>query len=724
MERKFMAQLRSQSLQMKLIVVFGLGFVVSTTALVLNGLRSSRSVEEFVRTSAMETTTVVAKERLVERAQLVGRSIRAELQLALDCARTTALTLGSLKPSRTAPGPGRAEVQRVLKSLLLAHGSLVGTYSCWEPNAFDGNDSAYRNTPGHDASGRFIPYWSRGESGEIRLEPLLDYESHERYPNGVRKGEYYLLARETGKERAIDPYPYPLQGTVVWMTSLVVPIFSGQSFSGIAGVDVPLDFIQTLADAADRGLYDGTGTVVIVTRSGLLACVSERPDLVGRPLADWSAADADDWLASVRKGEVRVDERGSRFRAVVPLSIGGAVTPWTVLVEVPKDAVLREALELGARMRALERRAVISQVLVGVAVAALGLVALWFFARTITRSMRRMNVVAGLVADGELDRAEHELAAGREASSHVLGGETDEISQLTAAFRQMTAALASLIGQVQRSGIQVTTAATEIAASARELESTVTEQAASTSEVTTASRQIFATARELAGTMDSVAAGATTTAALAGDSETGLKGMAATMSELIEATGSISTRLGAISERANAISSIVTTITKVADQTNLLSLNAAIEAEKAGEYGRGFSVVAREIRRLADQTAVATLDIERMVKEMHSAVSSGVMEMDKFIERVRRGAEEVRRIGGQLGNIIDQVQALTPRFETVREGMVSQQAGADQITEALRLLAESNEQTKGSLRDFNRAAEQLTEAVTGLRTEVSRFKVA
>ena len=102
----------------------------------------------------------------------------------------------------------------------------------------------------------------------------------------------------------------------------------------------------------------------------------------------------------------------------------------------------------------------------------------------------------------------------------------------------------------------------------------------------------------------------------------------------------------------------MTTITKVADQTNLLSINAAIEAEKAGEYGLGFLVVAREIRRLADMTAVATLNIQRMVKEMQYSVSAGVMEMDKFSEQVRKVVGEVGHIGGQLGQIITGAQGL------------------------------------------------------------------
>ena len=163
----------------------------------------------------------------------------------------------------------------------------------------------------------------------------------------------------------------------------------------------------------------------------------------------------------------------------------------------------------------------------------------------------------------------------------------------------------------------------------------------------------------------------------------------------------------------------MTTITKVADQTNLLSLNAAIEAEKAGEYGRGFAVVATEIRRLADQTAVATYDIEQMVKEMQSAVSAGVMGMDKFSEEVRRGVQEVEQASTQLGQIIQQVQTLTPRFEAVNEGMQLQATGGQQINEALMQLSEAAQQTAESLQHSNRAIEQLDEAAHGLQNGVA-----
>jgi methyl-accepting chemotaxis protein WspA len=300
----------------------------------------------------------------------------------------------------------------------------------------------------------------------------------------------------------------------------------------------------------------------------------------------------------------------------------------------------------------------------------------------------------------------------------------DEFGSLATGFNRMTDELAGLVGQVQQSGIQVNTSVNEITATSREQQATASEIASTTIEIGATSREIAATSKELVRTMTEVSTVAEHTAALAGDGQGGLTRMEATMRHVMEAAGSINAKLAVLNEKAGNINQVVTTITKVADQTNLLSLNAAIEAEKAGESGRGFAVVATEIRRLADQTAVATYDIEQMVKDIQSAVSAGVMGMDKFSEEVRRGMQEVQQVGGQLSEIIQQVQALAPRFEAVTEGMGAQATGAEQITQALAQLSAAAQQTVESLQQSGQAIDGLNQAATSMRSGVSRFKLA
>ncbi len=299
----------------------------------------------------------------------------------------------------------------------------------------------------------------------------------------------------------------------------------------------------------------------------------------------------------------------------------------------------------------------------------------------------------------------------------------DTIGKLANGVQKMVDNLGGLVNQVQQSGIQVTSSATEIAATAKQQEATAAEQAATVNEIVATSTEISATSKELVRTMEEVARVAETTATAASHGQAGLDKMESTMHQVVEASASIASKLEVLNEKASNINTVVTTITKVADQTNLLSLNAAIEAEKAGEYGQGFAVVATEIRRLADQTAVATWDIEQMVKEMQSAVTAGVMSVEKFSEEVRRSVAEVESVGTQLVQIIEQVQALTPRFESVHEGMQSQSQGADQIKQAMIQLNEAAQQTVDSIRQSNSAIERLNDAAHGLQTGVSRFKV-
>ncbi|MGO2450276.1 methyl-accepting chemotaxis protein [Pseudomonas taetrolens] len=299
----------------------------------------------------------------------------------------------------------------------------------------------------------------------------------------------------------------------------------------------------------------------------------------------------------------------------------------------------------------------------------------------------------------------------------------DEFGAVETGFNDMMTELTSLVSQAQRSSVQVTTSVTEIAATSKQQQATATETAATTTEIGATSREIAATSRDLVRTMTEVTSAADQASILAGSGQQGLARMEETMHSVMGAADLVNAKLAILNEKASNINQVVVTIVKVADQTNLLSLNAAIEAEKAGEYGRGFAVVATEVRRLADQTAVATYDIEQMVREIQSAVSAGVMGMDKFSEEVRRGMSEVQQVGEQLSQIIHQVQALAPRVLMVNEGMQAQATGAEQINHALVQLGDASSQTVESLRQASFAIDELSQVAVGLRSGVSRFKV-
>jgi methyl-accepting chemotaxis protein WspA len=335
----------------------------------------------------------------------------------------------------------------------------------------------------------------------------------------------------------------------------------------------------------------------------------------------------------------------------------------------------------------------------------------WFTVHSVTKRIAIGVHAAEKVANGDL-------------TDRIDADADDETGTLLRALKRMTQSLSSLIYRVKQSSVSLMSTATEISATSMQQEATVNNLSSSTAEIAAAVKEISATSQELGSTLQEINLAAVRASSLAERGRVGLSEMDATMRRLSGSTGSISTKLSVIREKASDINGVVTTITKVADQTNLLSVNAAIEAEKAGEYGLGFLVVAREIRRLADQSAVATLDIEQMVRHMHAAVSAGVMEMDKFADEVRGSVSTVADINGQLGEIIEEVQRLGGRIESVSEGMSSQAQGAAQISEAMSRLTESARQTASSVKEFNSATHSLREAVSGLKEEISSFTVA
>ncbi|MFA6916836.1 MAG: methyl-accepting chemotaxis protein [Parachlamydiales bacterium] len=298
----------------------------------------------------------------------------------------------------------------------------------------------------------------------------------------------------------------------------------------------------------------------------------------------------------------------------------------------------------------------------------------------------------------------------------------DETGRIAGVLNHLGDNFEHIIEQLHRTGIQLTTSTTEIAAAAKQQEITVVEQEATTKEIAVTAGEISATAKEFAKTINSISQAAEQTSTLATSGKDGLTQMESIMRQMVEASANIASRLGVLNEKAGSITSVVTTIAKVADQTNLLSLNASIEAEKAGEMGRSFAVIAREIRRLADQTANATVDIEKMVNEMGSAVSSAVMGVDKFTEEIRSGVSQVTRIGEVLSQIIEQVQGLTTSFENVNQGMRNQTLGAEQINEAINQLSDVAQQTSASIRQFHNAIEQLNMAARDMQSSASKIK--
>jgi methyl-accepting chemotaxis protein len=661
-------------------------------------------------------------------------------RIAADIDRGTLEAVTAARTMATAAEHGllgrRLDALRLARDVLESHPDFTGCYFGFEPDA-DGLDEASakateaaRRGAGKkaevsapapvagdqaaadvlgrlppqatDATGRFLPYWFRDhdDPNRLLLTPLVLLDGL--YYAGCK--ERWLDAAQADKAMVTEPYEY--QGRL--MVEQTYPIVVEGVFKGVAGVDRSLERVQ--ADLIEMKKQQRLGgwqvEIFLLSRQGkVIAATSAGEDLRTKPIAETRHADVLRRFHAVATTDGIVRDRDPisgepSLYAAAKLPTGG----WTVVMET-------RAADIVGRVQSslLGSAGLAAAGMAGV----LGLMA--WLTSLVTGRIGQAVAASRRVAQGDLTQGSLSDAV------DMRGG--DETGQLLRDVGVMTTNLRAIVSQVKQASLDLHATARQLSAAGRQQESAIASLGASTSEAAVASRQIAVTGRELLGTMREVAGVAAETADVADAGRGDLAEVGATMSHLERSTAEFSERLAAIRQRAEDINMVITTITKVADQTNLLSINAAIEAEKAGEYGQGFIVVAREIRRLADQTAVATLDIERLVEQMQQAVNLGVEEMGRFAGDVKQSVARVAGISTQFADVIDKVHGLSDRFEHVMQGMQAQASGAQQITEALVTLTDGSRAAADALREFKEASQHMVASVNGLTDTVGRFRV-
>ncbi|RLS67285.1 MAG: methyl-accepting chemotaxis protein [Planctomycetota bacterium] len=599
----------------------------------------------------------------------------------------------------------RAQTLRFIERTAKSDNDIYAAYIAYEPNG-DGQDGAGAQ-PGVPAQalgagGRFYPYFKRDpkNAGAFVLESLQE--------NPQDGGLWYRVPKErfdrSGVADASITKPYSYMG--VDIIEHVMPIVIDGQFKGIAGMDASLATIQSRLDRIAKEL---DADVFLETRGFFIAATS---DARGGALRNSKVADskmgplfdlASDGNASLQ--QLADPDTGEPCYFVAVRVKDGA---WRLLVRKPSSAATHELWGM---------------LMLNFATAGFGIVVLVALlgggSMQLARRVRAAQALAERIAAGDLS-SDATMNSNHGAS---LSGGGDETTELTRAMTRMNQDLAGIVGAVRSASTRLAATSAQLAATSREQEATTRGFGGSTAQIASAIREIAATGTELAQSTEAIDAGARRTADAAKAGRVGLDAMAVSMRRLDLATGDIGEHLQVISEKAESINSVVETISKVAEQTNLLSVNAAIEAEKAGDAGLGFLVVAREIRRLADQTASASLDIERIVHQMQGAVSSGVRSMAGFTSEMRGSSSNVQRIANDMSGIMSEMNAVFESFSGVQRGMSSQAIGVRQIDEAVVQVAAGAQQTVVSVGEFGRVADELAHAVAVLQDAVARFQL-
>jgi len=723
--------MKLKSIQLKIALLAGLCLLFTAAVLVTYGLISSDNTQTFTIDNVSKQQEKLAVESLKNLAGEQAGKIRSEFELALDAARNMANTFAAAKTKDTSIQYGkktllslnRNGLNGILQNILKANPSFNGTYSCWEPNALDNMDDFYKNgTAGNNKeTGRFTPYWTRDASGKVDVQPLVEYDTMDKHPNGVLKGGWYITPRDENKESVLGPLPYIVQGKQVWLATMSVPIIVDDKFYGVAGADYNLSEVQDLSIKVDKSLMNGQGEVTILSDQGLVIADSEKPSLIGQSYQSEVSEGWSEILNSISAGsnKVMTNEATGTITVLAPISLGNTGKPWAVMVKVNKAVILADAYKLSAELEKRGHDSAIWQIIVSIGVIVFALALLWWMARSIAKPVKAAAELADTISLGDfskrlnltshdevghLARSLDTMAEGLEKTAEVAeaiaqGDLTKEVrvaseyDQLGNALKEMLTNLREMVGNIQLAGEQIAAGSGEIADASQALSQGATESASSLEEVT-------ASMNQMAQQVKVNAENARSANLVSTDSQKAAENGNTRMAEMVAA-------MNKINQAGQNISKIIKVIDEIAFQTNLLALNAAVEAARAGQHGKGFAVVAEEVRNLAARSAKAAEETADLIEGSVALTDQGV----KMAEQTAEALSDIMEGTTKVATLLEDIAAASS--EQARE--------IAQVTSGLTQIDQVAQQNTASAEESAAAAEELSGQAAQLQQMLQRF---
>ena len=648
--------LRAQLMLVVIVIVLA-GFALTLTVL-------TRQAAQLQEGTALDYAQEVASRD--------GNAAATRLRQALETARTLADALQGLQQSGHAT---RAQGDQMLRAILERHPQYVGIWAGWEPNAFDGKDSELAGQPGTDASGRYLPQFSRdGTSNAITRDVLVDYDKS-------GPGDYYQIPKASGKSALLEPYRYMFSGKEMLLTTVSVPLIAQGRFLGVAGVDLALSDLQEAV--RDIRLY-GNGYGSLLSHAGML--VGDRDDAnVGRQVGASSGLDAQQLAAlrdALRSGQpYRASFNDPRLQThasylVAPIAFEGLDTPWAFAATVATDQVLKD-------IRALQWKA-----------ALLGLASIVLTSLGLALALDRL-VLRPIGGEPSVAVALAERVARGDLSQPVTVRAGDDAS-LMAQLKHMQDSLSSVVSHVRTGAHGVATASTQISAGNHDLSGRTESQASALEQTAASMEELSATVRQNADNArqaNELAQSARTVAEHGG-----------------EVVNQVVQTMKGMDESAHRIADIIGVIDGIAFQTNILALNAAVEAARAGEQGRGFAVVAGEVRALAGRSAEAAKEIKQLITAS--------------VERSEAGAALVDQAGTTMQEVVAGVRRVTDLMSEISAASNEQSQGVSQIGAAVTQMDQATQQNAALVEEMAAAASSLNQQADALVQTVAVFQLA
>ena len=712
--------MREISIQWKISLLAGASLLISTVALTGIAVYAAHHTNQMVVSESSTELRRNAEQILAQQAETESSRVVSYLNDAVIRGQMVVQALQFQKSfaeeNLLSSEVLRGAINQTMRSTVEHAEHILAGYAVYLPDALDAEDANYVGSTnlGANDSGRAALYWSRNAKGELALETIPEKELKDTSldANGIAQTEWLQCSQRNKQSCLLDPYVDETTAPPLLMTSVTFPLLEGDKLLGIAGLDIELGHLQELVNTMDQRMFDGAGDVLLVSQHGIIAGSTQAKLKLGTGLQKQDPALFNSLQSLMKSDKRQTNWDSGSLQVFMPIHMVGSQTTWALLITMPSATVLQHATLLADKLSGKLDGTTLQLIGSALFIGLICLVTFWFAARQISTPLRHVADRLRDIAQGEGDLTQR-IALHRD----------DELGALANWFNafldKIHGTVRDIVSAVDQSR-HYTVEASRLSSSSREA---LQDQFNEIDLVASACEEMHQTSNEVAQSANRVVVAADSAECSAQQGKSVVEETSKAMEELMQQISSAKPRVEELSRNSDNISQILEVITGIAEQTNLLALNAAIEAARAGEQGRGFAVVADEVRNLARRTQDSVVEIREVIANLQSGtgqVVQAILSSHQQANVTQQRSQQAVVMIEEITRAIATIQEMSNQIEIAikEQGKVS-----GEISENINSIRKTSEMVTRSAESSSSMLDDLEQLAHHQQLLVSQFKV-